>query len=132
MPGSSGRARGALEQEVLACLAAAGRPLTTAEVQAELHGQLAYTTVLTALSRLHDKGVLTRRPAGRAFAYGLAAEIDAIPASLTARGMRRLLDSGPDRASVLASFVADLSAEDERILAGLLEDRAHPDDGEPT
>lgn len=132
MPGSSGRARGALEQEVLACLAAADQPLTTAEVQAELDGQLAYTTVLTALTRLHAKGVLTRRSAGRAFAYGLAAEMDAIPASLTARGMRRLLDSGPDRASVLASFVADLSPEDERILAGLLEERGHPEDGEST
>ena len=131
MPGSSGRARGALEQEVLACLAAAGRPLTTAEVQAELDGRLAYTTVMTALTRLHAKGVLTRRPAGRAFAYGLAAELDTIPASLTARGMRRLLESGPDRASVLASFVAELGPEDERILTGLLEERGHGD-GEQT
>jgi predicted transcriptional regulator len=131
MPGSSGRARGALEQEVLGCLAAAGRPLTTAEVQAGLDGHLAYTTVMTALTRLHAKGVLTRQPAGRAFAYGLAADMDEIPASLTARGMRRLLESGPDRASVLASFVADLSAEDERILSGLLEERAHPQDGGP-
>jgi len=132
MPGSSGRARGALERDVLACLAAAGRPMTTAEVQAGLHGRLAYTTVLTTLTRLHAKGVLTRQPAGRAFAYGLAAEMDEIPASLTARGMRRLLDSGPDRASVLASFVADLSPEDERILSGLLEERGHAEGGERT
>jgi predicted transcriptional regulator len=131
MPGTSGRARGALEREVLACLAAAGRPLTTAEVQAGLDGRLAYTTVMTALTRLHAKGVLTRRPAGRAFAYGRAAEMDEIPASLTARGMRRLLDSGPDRASVLASFVADLRPEDERILSGLLEERGHSEGGEP-
>ena len=110
-------------------MAAAGRPLTTAEVQAELQGRLAYTTVMTALTRLHAKGVLTRRPSGRAFAYGLAAEMDEIPASLTARGMRRLLDSGPDRASVLASFVADLSPEDERILSGLLEERGHTEGG---
>ena len=132
MPGTSGRARGALEQEVLACLAAAGRPLMTPEVQAEHDGRLAYTTVMTALTRLHAKGVLTRRPVGRAFAYGLAAGVDEIPASLTARGMRRLLDSGPDRASVLASFVADLSPEDERILSGLLEERGHTDGGPRT
>jgi predicted transcriptional regulator len=50
------RRRGALEQEVLAGLAAAGRPLTVGEVQAQLGGELAYTTVLTALSRLHAKG----------------------------------------------------------------------------
>ena len=131
MPGSSRRARGALEQEVLACLAAAGRPLTTTEVQAGLDDNLAYTTVMTALTRLHAKGVLTRQPAGRAFTYRLAAAMDAIPASLTARGMRRLLDSGPDRASVLASFVADLRPEDERILSGLLEERTNPQDGDP-
>ena len=45
--------------------------------------------------------------------------------------MRRLLESGPDRASVLASFVAELSPEDERILSGLLEERGH-EDGEQT
>src|SRR3954465_15215542 len=62
---AGGRRRGALEQEVLACLGAAGRPLTVAEVLAELGGDLAYTTALTALSRLHAKGALTREPAGR-------------------------------------------------------------------
>jgi hypothetical protein len=41
---------------------------------------------------------------------------------MTARRMSRLLDSGPDRAGVLARFVADLSAEDERLLSDLLAD----------
>jgi predicted transcriptional regulator len=116
MPAGS-RRRGALEQEVLACLAAAGRPLTVAEVQAELGGELAYTTVLTALSRLHGKGALTRRPAGRGYAYGLPADPEA---SVTARRMSRLLDSREDRAGVLTRFVADLSPEDERLLTELL------------
>jgi len=44
-----------LEREVLACLAAAGRPLTAAEVLAELGGDLAYTTWMTTLARLHAK-----------------------------------------------------------------------------
>jgi len=48
-----GRRKGALEQEVLAALAAAGRPLTAAEVLADLGDGLAYTTVMTTLSRLH-------------------------------------------------------------------------------
>ncbi len=128
MPGTSGRPRGALEREVLACLAAAGRPLTAGEVLADLGGGLAYTTVMTTLTRLQAKGALTREPSGRAYAYTLAGTLDAIPASLTARGMRRLLDAGEDRAGVLARFVADLSPDDERLLAELLDGRARPDD----
>jgi predicted transcriptional regulator len=114
------RRRGALEQDVLGCLAAAGRPRTVAEVQGELGGTLAYTTVLTALTRLHAKGALTREPAGRGYAYSLAADPAAMEASVTARRMSRLLDSGDDRAGVLARFVADLSPEDERLLTDLL------------
>src|SRR5437763_8420979 len=103
------RRRGALEQEVLGCLAAAGRPMVVADVQAALGKDLAYTTVMTTLSRLHDKGVLTREPVGRAFAYSLPSDPSTMGASVTARRMSRLLDSGADRAGVLARFVADLS-----------------------
>ena len=125
-----GRRRGALEREVLACLAAAGRPLTVTEVQAELGNGLAYTTVMTALSRLHAKGALTRQPVGRAYAYMPAADPETLGASVTARRMTRLLESGEDRAGVLARFVADLTPEDERLLADLLSD-ARQEDGDP-
>lgn len=124
---AGGRRRGALEQEVLACLAAAGRPLTVAEVLAEVGDGLAYTTVMTSLSRLHSKGALRREAVGRAFAYSLPADPAAIGASVTARRMWRLLDSGQDRADVLARFVADLSSEDERLLTELLADGRRPD-----
>jgi predicted transcriptional regulator len=119
---AGGRRRGALEQEVLGCLAAAGRPLTVAEVLVELGDELAYTTVMTALSRLHAKGVWSREQAGRAFAYSLPADPAAMGASVTARRMSRLLDSGQDRAGVLARFVADLSPADEQLLTELLTD----------
>lgn len=124
-----GRRRGALEQEVLSCLAAAGRPLTVTDVLADLGSDLAYTTVLTALSRLHAKGALRREPSGRAFAYSLPEDPAAVGASVTARRMSRLLDSGPDRAGVLARFVADLGPEDERLLTELLAD-GRAQDGE--
>src|SRR6185312_13744011 len=93
-----GRRRGALEHEVLSCLAAAGRPLTVTQVLGDLGGGLAYTTVLTALSRLHSKGALRREPSGRAFAYSLPEDPAAAGAAVTARRMSRLLDTGPDRA----------------------------------
>jgi len=128
VPGTAGRAPGALEREVLACLAAAGRPLTAGEVLADLGGGLAYTTVMTTLTRLNAKGALGRQTSGRAYTYVLAAPLDALPASLTASRMRRLLDTEEDRAGVLASFVAHLGPDDERMLAELLADRAHPED----
>jgi predicted transcriptional regulator len=124
-----GRPRGALEREVLACLAAAGRPLSPGEVRAELGDDLAYTTVMTTLSRLHRKGALSRQRAGRGYAYGLAGGPDAAQASMTAHRMLQLLDAGEDRAGVLSRFVADLRPEDEELLNGLLAADPGPDPG---
>ena len=126
---ANGRRRGALEQEVLSSLAAAGRPLTVAEVLGDLGHGLAYTTVLTALTRLHAKGALHREQSGRAFATSVAHAPAARGASATARRRAGLLEAGHDRAGVLARFVADLSPEDERLLAELLTD-GRPQDGE--
>jgi predicted transcriptional regulator len=125
VPRREHRARGDLEREVIACLATAAEPLTPAEVLVKLDRPLAYTTVMTTLSRLHEKRALTRTPRGRAFAYALAGAIDGVQSNITAHQMHRLLDEGSDRASVLARFVADLSPADEQLLAELL---AHPDE----
>lgn len=110
------RDRGMLENEVLAALGAAGRPLTPGEVLAELDDDLAYTTVLTTLSRLHAKGALDRQRSGRAYAYAIAADRSV----LTARQMRRLLDTGTDRSRVLSRFLDELPAEDRPLLRELL------------
>lgn len=120
MPAGGGgmvrRDRGMLENEVLAALGAAGRPLTPGEVLAELDDGLAYTTVLTTLSRLHAKGALSRQRSGRAHAYAVAADRSA----LTARQMRRLLDTGADRSRVLSRFLDELPIEDRPLLRDLL------------
>ena len=129
MSARSVRPRGALERQVLACLAAAGRPLTAGEVLTELGGSLAYTTVMTSLARLHAKGALTREPAGRAYAYSPVGDPAGMRASVTAQRMRRLLEAEGDRPGVLARFVADLEPEDERVLAELLADVERP--GQP-
>jgi predicted transcriptional regulator len=100
-------------------LAAADRALTPGEVRDVLGTELAYTTVMTVLARLVEKGVLTRERAGRAFAYRRAA-----PAEVTAQRMRGLLDAGDDRADVLTRFVGALSPEDERLLGELLQHAA--------
>jgi predicted transcriptional regulator len=125
---SAGRARGALEREVLACLSVAEQPLTAAQVQEELDDGLAYTTVLTTLTRLFQKGALDRSLEGRAYRYRIAAGPGGAASSMTAHQMRHLLDSTGDRAAVLARFVADLDAEDEKLLMRLLAE-IEPDGG---
>ena len=54
------RAPGELEGNVLTVLWRAGRPLSPGQVRAELGADLAYTTVMTILSRLHAKGSVSR------------------------------------------------------------------------
>jgi predicted transcriptional regulator len=116
MTGQARRASGELEADVLATLWRSDEPLSPGQVRDELGGELAYTTVMTILSRLHDKGSVTRTRVGRAYIYRPAFE----QAELAASRMRSLLDSGHDREAVLARFVGSLSADDERTLAALL------------
>jgi predicted transcriptional regulator len=116
------RGRGALEGEVMAVLAAAGTALTAGQVTERLEGGLAYTTVSTVLSRLHDKGMVSRRPAGRAHAYCFLRD----EAARRAREMTKLLEAGQDRSRVLAHFVQDLGPQDELLLHRLLRE-AHED-----
>jgi predicted transcriptional regulator len=109
---------------VLAALWSAHTPLTAGAVQRELGSTLAYSTVVTILSRLHTKGVLNRTPHGRAFAYTPVSD----EPGLAARRMRQVLDGETDRGRVLARFVSDLSDEDERLLRSLLaQNPAEPD-----
>jgi predicted transcriptional regulator len=115
-PQSPRRAHGELESEVLAALWAVGRPLTPGEVQQHITGDPAYSTVVTTLSRLYEKGTLSRSRNGRAYAYQPVAD----EAGLAARRMRQVLDAETDRRTVLARFVSDLSADDEQELLRLL------------
>ncbi len=117
------RAPGPLESAVISVVAGALAPVAVAEVQKMLPGEPAYTTVMTTLSRLAEKGALTQSREGRAFKYALAAPPEAVDDAVAARRMRRLLSDGSDRAGVLARFVAELDSEEERLLADLL-DRA--------
>ncbi|MGW7573162.1 BlaI/MecI/CopY family transcriptional regulator [Streptomyces sp. NPDC054765] len=111
------RPSGELEASVLAALWAAGEPLSPAGVQSALGGRLARTTVTTILTRLHDKGAVSRSRAGRGFTYSPIQD----SAGLTARRMRSELDKQDDRGSALARFVSQLTSEDEQLLRTLLE-----------
>lgn len=118
--GGARRAAGELENAVLGLLHAAGTPLSPGAVRERLGGDLAYTTVVTILSRLHAKGVLERARAGRAYLYAPVAD----EPGLAARRMANVLAEEPDREAVLARFVSSLSRSDEELLRRMLGDTA--------
>lgn len=111
------RGYGDLAQAILDLVSQAGGPVTPAQVRDALGGDLAYTTVMTVMARLHDRGMLARQRTGRAFAYTAVGD----PTQVTARRMHRLLDVEENRAGVLARFVDGLTPDDERVLRSLLD-----------
>jgi predicted transcriptional regulator len=119
------RGQGELEVQVLSALREADGPVTAGRVQERLGGDLAYTTVITILTRLLAKGAVTRERVGRSFAWTAASD----EAGLAARKMRRVLDAERDRGAVLASFVSCLDPDDERLLRDLLEQGEAGGDG---
>ncbi|MGW4033749.1 BlaI/MecI/CopY family transcriptional regulator [Streptomyces sp. NPDC004838] len=118
------RGQGELESQVLAVLRQAPAPVNTAWVQERLGGGLAYTTVITILTRLHAKGAVARERAGRSFVWTPTAD----EAGLAALRMRKVLDAEADREAVLASFVTALPPGDERLLRDLLAQAAEEGD----
>ena len=114
------RPAGALSGQVLDVLRTADRALTPWDVHEALAAldphPLAYTTVVTVLSRLHAHGLVDRFRSGRAYSYRAVTD----QSRLAALRMRRVLDEQRDRDDVLASFVSDLSAHDEDVLRRLL------------
>jgi predicted transcriptional regulator len=64
---------GPLESEVMGVVWRAGRPVAVREVVDDLNESrsepLAYTTVMTVMSRLAEKDALSRRKSGRSYVY---------------------------------------------------------------
>ncbi|GGQ29986.1 BlaI/MecI/CopY family transcriptional regulator [Streptomyces mutabilis] len=110
------RGQGELEALVLSALRETGGPATAGQVHDYLGEDLAYTTVITILTRLLDKGVVARERSGRSFVWRPVAD----QAGLAARKMRRVLDAENDREAVLTSFLTALDPADEQLLRGLL------------
>jgi len=113
---SEKRPDGALEQEVLLQLWTLGSASTPAEVLEQLDEDLAYSTVMTILTRLWQKGLVTRERRGRAFEY----EPVVSEAELTARRMHESLSASSDPKAALVTFVGSLSGSQARALRSLL------------
>jgi predicted transcriptional regulator len=116
------RAPGELEAEVMGVLWERGEPQTAGEVHAAFGGNLAYNTVQTILFRLHDKGAVLRRKAGRGHVYWPAQDA----ATAAAERMRAALSDRADRHAVLRQFAAGLDEADAAVLRRLLGDDTPP------
>lgn len=82
----------------------------------EAERELAYTTVMTILVRLWQKGLLERRKDGRAYAYHPIQSRE----EWTAQRMSELLQIANNRAEALVHFVDEMGTADRDQLRRLL------------
>jgi BlaI family penicillinase repressor len=98
-------------------------PSTVAEVQRALDDELAYTTVLTVLRILEDKGYVDHTAEGRAHRYGPLVERVAAGDSALRRLKQRLFSGSPEL--LLTRLVEDeaLTEDELRRMKDLLTER---------
>ena len=80
-------------------------PATVAEVQQRLADALAYTTVLTILRTLEEKGHVGHVEAGRAYRYHAQVDREAAGESAVRRLVRKVFQGSPEL--LLTQLVAD-------------------------
>jgi predicted transcriptional regulator len=97
---------------------------TVAEVQEQLADELAYTTVLTILRTLEDKGHVRHEEEGRAYRYIPTVDREAAGRSALRRLMRKVFKGSPE--ALLTQLVSErgLSPQQLERMRRLLEDRA--------
>jgi predicted transcriptional regulator len=109
--GSGDGGFGRLETAVMEVVWAAERPVAVREVIDRVNGgraePLAYTTVMTVMSRLAEKGVLARRREGRGYVYEATAK------DAAGIAVRSVLAEHGDAA--MAQFVEQARADPELL-----------------
>lgn len=107
---------GPLEAKIMAIAWGAQRPLSVRDVVEGLgRSASAYTTVMTVMGRLTEKGVLRREQVGKAYLYEARLSEDAYLSRRAQRSVRQLVSAFGDVA--LAHFADEL----ERAKPGTLE-----------
>jgi len=96
---------------------------TVAEVRERLPDDLAYTTVLTVLRILEEKGYVEHEEVGKAYRYRPKVGREAAERSAVRRLVRKLFRGSPEL--LLTHLVSDrsLKEEDLRRLRAMLDDR---------
>ncbi len=108
-------ALGPLEIRVLEHLWSRPGPATVKDVHA-LFPQLAYTTLMTTLDRLHRKGMLIRQRAGRAFKYEPRMPREQFLAEMASDSLVSLLPSDGSSRPILSMFVDAVGRHDAAVL----------------
>jgi BlaI family transcriptional regulator, penicillinase repressor len=116
---------GPLEMQVLGLLDAA-EPAPVAVIRKRLQragNDLAYTTVMTVLVRLHEKGLVTRQKQGNRFVYSPARSAPRVAQGILSR-VRQSLFRG-DRARPILALLDDekLSADELRGLRDMIDEK---------
>lgn len=107
---------GPLERRVLEALWSRGTPGSVRDLTPEFP-EIAYTTLMTTLDRLHRKGVLSRTKQGRAFLYQPRLTRAQFESARAADALRLALqDGGQSLGPLLSYFVQAVGDRDRELL----------------
>nr|WP_176993093.1 BlaI/MecI/CopY family transcriptional regulator [Nonomuraea jiangxiensis] len=122
------RGLGELESTIMDRMWATKEPASVRDVLEHLRQErtLAYTTVMTVMDKLHTKGLLKRKPVGRAYVYEVVSSKEAYTADV----MRESLANSGNRAATLVHFLERLSPEEATALEAALQ--VYPPKGLPS
>jgi len=116
------------ELDVMAVLWELG-PSTVAEVRAALPDELAYTTVLTVLRILEEKGYVDHEEEGKAHRYRPLVGRERAGRSALQRVLRKIFGGSPEL--LLTQLVSDrkLTAQELKRMRALLDERLRDEEG---
>jgi predicted transcriptional regulator len=117
---ASPSAFGPLEWRVLEALWEHGTEASVRDLQPKF-SEIAYTTLMTTLDRLHRKGVLARTKHGRAFRYAPGQSRAELESSLAAGALRAAIASDEGALRPLMSYFVDAVGERDHDLLDELE-----------
>lgn len=103
---------------------------TVAEVQEDLEDELAYTTVLTVLQTLEEKGHVRHEQEGRAYRYHPTVDREEAGSSAVSYMLRKIFRGSPRLLLNRLVSDRDLSEEDLRELRSLLDERLSGSEGQ--
>ena len=113
------RGLGELESTIMDHMWAIKEPASVRDVLVHLQKvrPLAYTTVMTVMDKLHTKGLLKRKPVGRAYVYEAVSSKEAYTADV----MRDSLAKSGNRAATLVHFLERLTPDEASALEAALQ-----------
>lgn len=129
------QALGTLEAQVMEAVWDAEEAVSVEDVRASLEAQgkeSAYTTIMTTMSRLHDKGLLERNQQGRAYYYWAALSRGDLDRNVTRRVIDGLLSSFAEPAiSYFVEAMGDTDPDRLDDLANVIEEHRRRKRSEP-